>query len=250
VLSRFDGQMHPVSGYTDASGMVTFSGLYPGVYQVKEYVQSGWKAMTENPKTVVLTGCDTETVTFENEEIIGDLSIRGRKLYKAWVPPYKGDIVGLSGWKITATLKGSDPERTVETTTDALGQYEFSEETLRTAGIAFPGATVTVCEEDRDNWIHITPKCVDVTFPYPVPPDYEGAVVHFTNIQDPPLPGTGVSTTSAPDVANCQETYTVRPGDNLSSIAISHGTTPLAIAQANGISNMNLIRAGSTICVR
>ncbi|MEA3337727.1 MAG: SpaA isopeptide-forming pilin-related protein [Chloroflexota bacterium] len=252
VLSRYDGNMHPISGYTDASGKVTFSGLYPGVYQVKEYVQPGWKPMSDNPQTVVLSGCDTESVTFENVETTGDLSIRGRKLYKAWVPPFKGQIVGLSGWKITATLKGSDPERTVETTTNALGEYEFSAETLRNAGIAFPGATVTVCEESRDNWIHITPKCVDVTFPYPVPPDYKGATVNFTNIQDPPLPGTGVaaSTASAVAVSNCQETYLVRPGDTLSGIAASHGTTVLAIAQVNGISNMNLIRAGSTVCVR
>lgn len=42
-------------------------------------------------------------------------------------------------------------------------------------------------------------------------------------------------------------TYTVRAGDTLSSIAIRYGTTTSALAQANGISNVNLIYIGQTI---
>ncbi|MEK1431425.1 LysM peptidoglycan-binding domain-containing protein [Limosilactobacillus fermentum] len=42
-------------------------------------------------------------------------------------------------------------------------------------------------------------------------------------------------------------TYTVRAGDTLSSIASRYGTTTSALAQANGISNVNLIYVGQTI---
>lgn len=42
-------------------------------------------------------------------------------------------------------------------------------------------------------------------------------------------------------------TYIVKPGDTLSEIAQKYGTTYQAIAQANGISNPNLIYAGQTL---
>ncbi|MEK1411293.1 LysM peptidoglycan-binding domain-containing protein [Limosilactobacillus fermentum] len=42
-------------------------------------------------------------------------------------------------------------------------------------------------------------------------------------------------------------TYTVRAGDTLSSIASRYGTTTSALAQTNGISNVNLIYVGQTI---
>ncbi|MEA3335934.1 MAG: SpaA isopeptide-forming pilin-related protein [Chloroflexota bacterium] len=253
TLTRTDGSMYPVSKYTDASGKVTFKDLRPGVYEVQEYVQSGWKAVSDNPQVVVLENCETARVLFENEEIAGKLQIKGKKLYNAWVPPYKGQTVGLSGWEITATLKGSDPERSVTTYTNALGEYEFTQQMLDDAGMAIPGATITVCEEDRDNWIHITPDCVDVTFPYPVPPDYTGVTVNFTNIQDPPLPGTGAamsSSSAAYTGSSCSSTHVVRPGENMSSIAAQYGTSVRAISSASGVSNPNYIRAGQTLCVQ
>ena len=129
---------------------------------------------------------------FENKEVKGPLSISGRKLFKAWVPPYKGTVIGLPGWVMTATLVGTDTMTT--TVTDALGNYTFTEAQLKDAGIGFPGASVKVCEESRDNWIHVTPECVTVKFPYPVPAGYKGETVNFTNVQDPPLasaPATG-----------------------------------------------------------
>ncbi|OJG80818.1 LysM domain protein [Enterococcus ratti] len=42
-------------------------------------------------------------------------------------------------------------------------------------------------------------------------------------------------------------TYTVRSGDNLSSIASRLGTTYQALAQRNGLSNPNLIYPGQTL---
>lgn len=43
--------------------------------------------------------------------------------------------------------------------------------------------------------------------------------------------------------------YTIKPGDNLSTIASKYGTTVDAIAKANGIANPNLIYAGSAITI-
>ncbi len=47
----------------------------------------------------------------------------------------------------------------------------------------------------------------------------------------------------------CRAYHTVRYGDNLYRIALWYGTTPWAIAQANGIYNLNYIYAGTTLCI-
>ncbi len=118
TLSRPDGTISPITQATDGSGKTTFSHLTPGVYEVKETLQGGWEAVSDNPQQVVvkpITDCaddDDENkvveVFFENKEIVGELNISGRKLFKAWEKPYAGQTVGLSGWIITATLKGAD----------------------------------------------------------------------------------------------------------------------------------------------
>jgi LysM repeat protein len=48
-------------------------------------------------------------------------------------------------------------------------------------------------------------------------------------------------------IAQAQETYAVRSGDTLSGIAARTGFTVQAIANANGISNPDLIYAGTTL---
>jgi len=247
-LQYYNGAGYPMYGTTDASGKVTFDDLKPGVYKVTEKVQPGWEAVSENPQTVVIEDCETQRVLFENVEVVGQLQIHGKKLFRAWVPPYKGTKVGLSGWEITATLKGSDPERSITTYTNALGEYWFTTADLEAAGMAIPGATITVCEEERDHWIPVTATCVDVHFPYPVPVDYDGATVNFTNMQDPPLPGSA-SASTAVSSSGCQATHVVQRGENLSSIAAQYGTSVSAIARASGLSNPNYIQAGSAICV-
>ena len=249
TLSRPDGAIYPVTLTTDGTGRVVFKNLVPGVYQVKETVQPGWVAVSANPQQVVIRDCEDARVLFENLEVTGKLQISGTKYFRAWVPPYQGKTVGLSGWRIKATLKGTDPAVYVETMTNALGQYLFSEADLTAAGMAIPGATITVCEEERDHWIPVSPTCVDVRFPYPVPVNYTGAVVNFTNMQDPPLPGASV-TSAASAGASCSTSYRVQPGDTLSGIAALHGVTMQAIAQANGINNPNYVQAGKVLCIR
>ena len=247
TLSRADGYMTPVTKMTDGAGKTTFDNLIPGVYQVKETVQPGWKPLSANPQQVVIQDCENARVLFENLEVAGHLGISGTKYFKAWVPPYQGQTIGISGWAITATLKGTDPEVSIYATTDALGNYAFSEADLAAAGMAIPGATVTVCEEKRDHWIPVSPTCKDVRFPYPIPTDYTGAVVDFTNMQDPPPGGAGVSFSGD---ASCSMSYQVQAGDNLSAIAARNGTSVSALAQLNGLANPNMIRIGQTLCIQ
>ncbi len=241
TLERVGGGMTPVTKTTDGSGKVTFSGVKPGVYTVKEQEQVGWKSMDDTKQTVVHKDCELSTVRFSNLETQGKLMIHGKKLFKAWEAPYKGQLVGLSGWVITATLLGTDIKTAA--TTDALGNYTFTEQMLKDAGLRFPGATIEVCEEDRDNWIHVTPKCVNVTFPYPVPEDYAGVEVNFTNIQDPPASSAVVVGGS------CQAYHKIAVGDTLARIAVRYGVSMSALVQANGIKNADVIYAGLNLCI-
>lgn len=242
TITRADGMMAPVTKVTDGAGIATFAGLLPGVYKVHELVQPGWTSLTDNPQTVIHKDCETTHVRIDNQETRGKLTIHGTKFFKAWVPPYKGQLVGLPGWEITAKLVGTDKEYTV--VTDALGQYVFTPEELEQAGIGFPGATIDVCEEVRDHWISVTPKCVRVTFPYPVPATYTGAKVDFTNVQDPPVAQTGTTG------GTCTAAITVVRGQTLARIAAQYGTSVLALARANGIRNPDWILEGQKLCVQ
>ena len=58
--------------------------------------------------------------------------------------------------------------------------------------------------------------------------------------------GSAVSTPNNTD----EEYYTIQPGDTLSGIASTYGTTWQWLAEVNGISNPNVIYAGTTIRIR
>ena len=246
TVSRADNTMTPITKVTDALGKAAFTGLPPGVYEVKETVQVGWETITDNPQTVIHRDCETTSVRIENREVNGELKISGRKLFKAWTAPYAGTVVGLPGWVMTATLVGTDVMTT--TVTNALGNYTFSEEQLDAVGMAFPGASIQVCEADRDNWIHVTPECVTVKFPYPVPPNYAGATVNFTNVQDPPLAAAGAA--ASPAAGACRAIVVVPKGQTLARLAAKYNTSVAALVRANHIRNADLIYAGQKLCIR
>jgi hypothetical protein len=146
---------------------------------------------------------------------------------------------------MTATLVGTDVMTT--TVTDALGNYVFPEAQLQAMGMGFPGASIKVCEEVRYNWIPVTPDCVTVKFPYPVPATYTGAVADFTNQQDPPV-GTSVATTS--QAGGCRVSLVVPRGQTLARIAAQYGTSVGALVRANHIRNADLVYAGQMLCVK
>lgn len=245
TVSRADGTMTPITKVTDGLGKAVFAGLPPGVYKVKETVQVGWEVKGDNPQTVIHRDCEKTPVQIDNMEVQGKLKISGRKLFKAWVPPYKGTVVGLPGWVITATLVGTDAETTTQT--DALGNYVFPQAQLEQVGMAFAGASIKVCEADRDNWIHVTPECVTIKFPYPLPKDYAGAVANFTNQQDPP-PGAAVSADTSV-AGGCRVNMVVPKGQTLARIAAKYGSSVGALVRANGIRNPDLVYAGQALCI-
>jgi hypothetical protein len=245
TVSRADGTMTPVTKVTDGLGKAVFAGLPPGVYTVKETVLAGWEVKGDNPQTVIHRDCEKTLVRIENKEVQGKLKISGRKLFKAWTPPYKGTVIGLPGWAITATLVGTDVS--TSTQTDALGNYVFPQAQLEQVGMAFPGASIKVCEADRDNWIHVTAECVTIKFPYPLPPTYAGAKVDFTNQQDPPAGAVVAADTSVAD--GCRTNVVVPKGQTLARIAAKYGSSVGALVRANHIRNADLVYAGQTLCV-
>jgi LysM repeat protein len=249
TVARADKTWPGTTKTTQGDGRAVFDKLWPGVYKVTETVPPGWKVIGDNPVTVVLMDCEQVEVTFEDQELIGQLKITGQKLFKAWEKPYKGTLVGLPGWTITATLVGTDTSITA--VTDALGKYEFTADALKAAGIGFPGASVKVCEEQRDHWINVTADCVTFKFPYPVPADYKGAVINFTNVQDPPVAGAAVASVPVASTAgSCSAYHTVVRGDTLAKIAGKYGASASSIIRTNGIRNADLIYLGQQLCIR
>ena len=60
------------SGFTEPSGVVQFTNLKPGAYEVQEIAGiAGWKADTDTIKTVTVVTGETSTVTFTNKELPG-----------------------------------------------------------------------------------------------------------------------------------------------------------------------------------
>ena len=71
-------------------------------------------------------------------------------------------------------------------------------------------------------------------------------LTRLNGISDPDRIYTG-NTLKVPESGASYQTYTIRSGDTLSSIAARYGTTVSAIAQLNGISDPDRIYAGNTI---
>ncbi|MBK8906084.1 MAG: LysM peptidoglycan-binding domain-containing protein [Anaerolineaceae bacterium] len=65
----------------------------------------------------------------------------------------------------------------------------------------------------------------------------------------PPVPTPPPGTTPTPPPPTGSQTYIVRPGDTLSAIARRFNTTATAIAQASGITNINLIYVGQVLTI-
>lgn len=70
-----------------------------------------------------------------------------------------------------------------------------------------------------------------------------------TTVSPTSASSSGSNPTPAPSSGGSAGSYTVQPGDTLSKIASRFGTTFLAIAQANGITNPNLIFVGQVLKV-
>lgn len=65
----------------------------------------------------------------------------------------------------------------------------------------------------------------------------------------PPAPTPVPPPPAPPTTPACRWWHTVAPGDTLFAIGRHYGVDPFNIARANGIFNLNLIFAGSTLCI-
>jgi LysM repeat protein len=54
---------------------------------------------------------------------------------------------------------------------------------------------------------------------------------------------------SPPSLCTCEYFRTVAPGSNLYRISLQYGVGMWRIAECNGVLNLNLIRAGSVLCI-
>jgi LysM repeat protein len=64
-----------------------------------------------------------------------------------------------------------------------------------------------------------------------------------------PTQFTGSAQVSASAASGCRWVHPVSRGENLFRISLRYGVSMSSIAQANGISNPNLIYAGQTLCI-
>ncbi len=194
-----------------------FVGFDAGSYVANEttlpgYTASKWSGDCGPDGEITLQPGDEKTCSIMNTQNpppppVERALISGRKLYMAYAGPYQGQLVGLAGWEITASLVGAETIQAV-TTTDALGQYEFTAADFR--GMAIAGASIRVCEEDRKGWVHLTADCVTIRIPYPLPPGWPGAVVDFVNAQEyRGRPATDRALSDVACVGRCYSTATV-----------------------------------------
>lgn len=73
--------------------------------------------------------------------------------------------------------------------------------------------------------------------------------VPFSTQPPPPPPPTPVPPPPPPSQPSCRAWHYVLPGQTMLMISRWYGVDPFAIARANNIFNLNLIYAGSTLCI-
>ena len=73
---------------------------------------------------------------------------------------------------------------------------------------------------------------------------YYGTVIFVPNYHPAPAPPP-----PPPPQRYCRYYHTVQYGENLINLGVWYGRNPYAIAEANGIYNLNFIYAGQTLCI-
>jgi RHS repeat-associated protein len=158
---------------TDANGNYQFSNLGPGTYRVREVQQNGWTQKTANPSDLTLTsGTNATGYDFGNFQLatisglkFNDQNRNGKR--DAGEP-------GLQGW--TIRLVNQTTWATITTTTDASGNYQFSN---------VDAGTYRVTEVQQAGWVQTTAN------PQPITVNQSGQVVTgitFGNFKPAPPP--------------------------------------------------------------
>ncbi len=114
-------------------------------------------------------------------------------------------------------------------------------DTLGGIALRFGVNPIDIIEENNI----LDPNAVPVGAPLRIPGYQAGGAEGATGGQ----PAEGSSEGSAPAAAGEGVQHVVQPGETLSAIAQLYGVDAATIAQANGIANGNLLRAGSTLTI-
>lgn len=102
---------------TDGYGRFVFSGLGAGTWTLTQDLQEGWQPATLDTFDVTVDGSGgaCAQVRFKNERLV---TVIGKKTECRYG-------MGLAGWVITA-IPADDPSNPLTTTTNGLGQYQFT----------------------------------------------------------------------------------------------------------------------------
>jgi len=236
------------TGYTDATGKVTFANLPFGPYTVYEELRSGWAPASPTGFTVNVTSASTcAEAVFVNEQDFG-FSFVGRKL------DANGHI-GLPDWeiRIKALDKGGamptnvryDADGNAYVLTDGLGNYRFD---FPSNDYRVPGARYQICEVMKAGWLPHTSTCYTVRLPHQ--PGSPVKVWDFVNQQVGHTESKRHGSSSGG--AGCRFTVTVQPGDSLYGIGASYGVSASAMLAANPwVYNRAhfYVFPGDTVCV-
>ncbi len=114
-------------------------------------------------------------------------------------------------------------------------------DTLGGIALRFGVNPIDIIEENNI----LDPNAVPVGAPLRIPGYQAGSAEGATGEQ----PAVGSSEGSAPAASGGGVQHVVQPGETLSAIAVLYGVDAATIAQANGIANGNMLRAGSTLTI-
>ncbi len=78
---------------------------------------------------------------------------------------------------------------------------------------------------------------------------FSGQTIFVPFSTQPAPPPTPAPPPAPPPKPACRVSHYVTPGQTMLMLSRWYGVSPFAIAQANGIFNLNLIFAGSTLCI-
>lgn len=225
------------SGYTDAFGSITFTGLPLGPYTVVEETRSGWTPVSPSKLTVPLENEECVTVTFVNRQSEPEFCIEGE------VIDHNGKV-GLPGWTVIARpldKGGFDPG---STQTDAFGHYRFD---LPLNDYRIPGARYEICEIVEDDWVNVSARCYRIRM-WDEPTMCE-EVPDFVNKQKRSKGWSNKGTTTS---GNCSSIHVVRRGEGLYDIGRQYGRTAQQMLNANPwVRNQkhHYVYTGQKVCI-
>ncbi|MBI4038247.1 hypothetical protein HY387_01190 [Candidatus Daviesbacteria bacterium] len=150
--SNFAGCVLSQTTNTASDGSYSFSSIVPGYYQVKEFLQNGWTALTAIFKNVTLN--PGGNVTEQNFINFKNVSVKACKVIDAdGAIGTTGDQTNKSGWTVKLLVDGQVSQVNGTQTTEENGCYTWSD--------LGPNHTYGVSEIVPSGWTALTPQTHD-----------------------------------------------------------------------------------------